>query len=108
VRQRRARDRDRRALAAERGQRARGAAPDGAPCSTCAVIPPYQLQAAIAALHDEAARAEETDWTQILALYELLARGTQNSIVTLNGAVAVAMGRRLDWRCSRRSAPTRA
>jgi RNA polymerase sigma factor (sigma-70 family) len=54
---------------------------------------PYQLQAAIAALHDEAIRAEETDWTQILALYELLALGTQNPIVTLNRAVAVAMVR---------------
>jgi RNA polymerase sigma factor (sigma-70 family) len=54
---------------------------------------PYQLQAAIAALHDEPIRAEETDWTQILALYELLALGTQNPIVTLNRAVAVAMVR---------------
>jgi RNA polymerase sigma factor (sigma-70 family) len=54
---------------------------------------PYQLQAAIAALHDEAARAEDTDWRQILALYELLARGTQNPIVTLNRAVALAMVR---------------
>jgi RNA polymerase sigma factor (sigma-70 family) len=58
-----------------------------------AVPGPYQLQAAIAALHDEAARAEDTDWPQILALYELLARGTQNPIVTLNRAVAMAMVR---------------
>ena len=56
-----------------------------------AVIGPYQLQAAIAAVHDEAARAEETDWPQILALYELLERVAPNPIVTLNHAVAVAM-----------------
>jgi predicted RNA polymerase sigma factor len=51
----------------------------------------YQLQAAIAALHDEAASAEETDWPQILALYGLLERMTQNPMVTLNRAVAAAM-----------------
>ena len=54
---------------------------------------PYQLQAAIAAVHDEAARAEDTDWPQILALYELLERISPNPIVTLNHAVAVAMVR---------------
>ncbi|MGE5326347.1 MAG: RNA polymerase sigma factor [Deltaproteobacteria bacterium] len=52
---------------------------------------PYQLQAAIAAVHDEAARAEDTDWPQILALYELLKRMTSNPMVALNHAVAVAM-----------------
>ena len=52
---------------------------------------PYQLQAAIAAVHDEAARAEDTDWRQILALYELLERISPNPMVTLNHAVAVAM-----------------
>jgi len=52
---------------------------------------PYQLQAAIAAVHDEAACAEETDWPQILALYELLERISPNPMVTLNHAVAVAM-----------------
>jgi RNA polymerase sigma factor (sigma-70 family) len=52
---------------------------------------PYQLQAAIAALHDEALRAEDTDWPQILALYDLLERLAPNPIVTLNRAVAVAM-----------------
>jgi len=52
---------------------------------------PYQLQAAIAAVHDEAPRAEETDWAQILALYDLLARGSDNPVVWLNRAVAVAM-----------------
>jgi RNA polymerase sigma factor (sigma-70 family) len=49
---------------------------------------PYQLQAAIAALHDEAATAEETDWPQILALYEVLERVAPGPIVTLNKAVA--------------------
>ncbi len=51
----------------------------------------YQLQAAIAAVHDEAARAEETDWPQILALYELLMRVSPGPMVTLNHAVAAAM-----------------
>jgi RNA polymerase sigma factor (sigma-70 family) len=49
---------------------------------------PYQLQAAIAALHDEAATAGETDWPQILALYEVLERVAPGPIVTLNKAVA--------------------
>jgi RNA polymerase sigma factor (sigma-70 family) len=52
---------------------------------------PYQLQAAIAAVHGEAARAEDTDWPQIVALYELLERMSPNPMVTLNHAVAVAM-----------------
>ena len=52
---------------------------------------PYQLQAAIAAVHDEAARAEDTDWPQILALYDLLRRMTDNPIVALNHAIAAAM-----------------
>jgi RNA polymerase sigma factor (sigma-70 family) len=52
---------------------------------------PYQLQAAIAAVHGEAARAEDTDWPQIVALYELLERVSPNPMVTLNHAVAVAM-----------------
>jgi RNA polymerase sigma factor (sigma-70 family) len=51
----------------------------------------YQLQAAIAAVHDEAARAEDTDWPQILALYSLLKRMSDNPMVTLNHAVAAAM-----------------
>ena len=58
-----------------------------------APLGPYQLQAAIAAVHDEAARAEDTDWTQILALYQLLERVSDNPMVTLNRAVAVAMVR---------------
>ena len=52
---------------------------------------PYQLQAAIAALHVEAPTAADTDWPQILALYELLERSARNPMVTLNRAVAVAM-----------------
>ena len=51
----------------------------------------YRLQAAIAAVHDRAARAEDTDWPQILALYGLLEGITDNPIVTLNRAVATAM-----------------
>jgi RNA polymerase sigma factor (sigma-70 family) len=52
---------------------------------------PYQLQAAIAAVHDEAAKAEDTDWPQIVALYEMLAGVAPNPMVTLNQAVAIAM-----------------
>jgi RNA polymerase sigma factor (sigma-70 family) len=51
----------------------------------------YQLQAAIAAVHAESPSAEETDWAQIVALYELLERVSPNPMVTLNRAVAVAM-----------------
>jgi RNA polymerase sigma factor (sigma-70 family) len=51
----------------------------------------YQLQAAIAAVHDEALRAEDTDWPQILALYGLLDRMADNPMVTLNHAIATAM-----------------
>ncbi|HEU5402814.1 MAG TPA: sigma-70 family RNA polymerase sigma factor [Terriglobales bacterium] len=51
----------------------------------------YQLQAAIAAVHDEAARAEDTDWPQILTLYGLLKRMSNNPMVTLNHAIAAAM-----------------
>jgi len=51
----------------------------------------YQLQAAIAAVHDEAPRPEDTDWPHILALYELLKRMSDNPMVTLNHAIAVAM-----------------
>jgi RNA polymerase sigma factor (sigma-70 family) len=51
----------------------------------------YQLQAAIAAVHDEAARAGDTDWPQILALYELLRRMSGNPMVALNHAIAAAM-----------------
>jgi RNA polymerase sigma factor (sigma-70 family) len=51
----------------------------------------YQLQAAIAAVHDEASRAEDTDWSQILALYSVLKRMSDNPMVRLNHAIAVAM-----------------
>lgn len=54
-------------------------------------VGPYQLQAAIAALHDEAASTEQTDWAQIHALYELLERMGNNPMVTLSRAVAAAM-----------------
>ncbi|MGH3680436.1 MAG: RNA polymerase sigma factor, partial [Natronosporangium sp.] len=54
---------------------------------------PYQLQAAIAAVHDEAPRAEDTDWPQIRALYEVLRQLSDNPVVALNHAVAVAMVR---------------
>lgn len=52
---------------------------------------PYQLQAAIAAVHAEAATAEEKDWPQIVALYTVLEAMAPGPVVTLNRAVAVAM-----------------
>ncbi len=54
-------------------------------------VGPYQLQAAIAAVHDEAASAEETDWPQIVGLYEALMGMSDNPMVALNHAIAVAM-----------------
>ncbi len=54
-------------------------------------IGPYQLQAAIAAVHDEAPRVEDTDWPQILALYERLQHMSDNPMVVLNHAIATAM-----------------
>ena len=51
----------------------------------------YQLQAAIAAVHDQAERVEDTDWPQILALYELLRHVSPSPMVTLNHAIATAM-----------------
>ena len=51
---------------------------------------PYQLQAAIGAVHADAARAEHTDWPQILALYDHLLDMTPTPIVALNRAVAIA------------------
>jgi RNA polymerase sigma factor (sigma-70 family) len=56
-------------------------------------VGPYQLQAAIAAVHGEARRSEDTDWPQIVTLYELLLRIAPNPVVALNHAVAVAMAR---------------
>jgi predicted RNA polymerase sigma factor len=55
----------------------------------------YLLQAAIAAVHDEAARAQDTDWPQIVALYSVLMRMSDNPMVALNLAVAIAMARGL-------------
>ncbi|WP_409465482.1 RNA polymerase sigma factor [Amycolatopsis sp. GA6-003] len=52
---------------------------------------PYQIQAAIAAVHDEAARAEDTDWPQILGLYDLLLGIAPSPVAALNRIVAVAM-----------------
>ena len=54
-------------------------------------VGPYQLQAAIAAVHDEAASTDETDWVQILGLYEVLARVAPSPVVSLNRAVAVGI-----------------
>ncbi len=54
-------------------------------------VGPYQLQAAIAAVHDEAKRPEDTDWPQILALYGLLKHMSDNPMVILNHAIAAAM-----------------
>jgi len=51
----------------------------------------YQLQAAIAAVHDQAARVEDTDWPQVLALYGLLERMTHNPMASLSRAIAAAM-----------------
>lgn len=51
----------------------------------------FQIQAAIAALHDEAPSAAETDWPQILALYEMLKRMSENPVVALSHAIATAM-----------------
>jgi RNA polymerase sigma factor (sigma-70 family) len=59
--------------------------------ATTTALGPYQLQAAIAAVHDEAASLADTDWTEILALYELLAQVSPGPMVSLGKAVAVAM-----------------
>jgi RNA polymerase sigma factor (sigma-70 family) len=60
---------------------------------TTSAIGPYQLQAAIAAVHSEAPSAEQTDWLQILALYTLLERIAPNPVFALNRVVAVAMAK---------------
>ncbi|MBC8165895.1 MAG: sigma-70 family RNA polymerase sigma factor [Bryobacteraceae bacterium] len=57
---------------------------------------PYQIQAAIAALHAEAATPEETDWTQIATLYQELLRRTPTPVIELNAAAALAMAGNLD------------
>ncbi|HET6359123.1 RNA polymerase sigma factor [Streptomyces sp.] len=58
---------------------------------TTGPVGPYQIQAAVAAVHDEAATVEETDWPQILALYGVLEHLSPNPLVSLNRAVAAAM-----------------
>jgi predicted RNA polymerase sigma factor len=79
----------------DRGRWDAGAIEEGVALITGALarapIGPYQLQAAIAAVHDEARRAEDTDWRQILALYDLLHSIAPGPMVTLNRIVAVAM-----------------
>ena len=57
------------------------------------VIGPYRIQAAIAAVHDEAPSSAATDWPRIVALYELLMRTNTSPMVALNHTVAVAMAR---------------
>jgi predicted RNA polymerase sigma factor len=57
------------------------------------MVGPYQLQAAIAAIHDEAESTDKTDWEQILALYALLRRISDNPMVALSLAIATAMVR---------------
>lgn len=56
-------------------------------------VGPYQIQAAIAALHDAATAADETDWKEILALYDMLEQMSDNPMVSLNRAIAAAMVR---------------
>jgi len=58
---------------------------------TAGLVGPYQLQAAIAAIHDQSARVEDTDWPQIMALYGLLKRMSDNPMIALSYAIAVAM-----------------
>jgi RNA polymerase sigma factor (sigma-70 family) len=73
----------------------RGAIDEGVALVTAALprgpVGPYQLQAAIAAVHDEAENPEATDWRQIAALYSVLLRLDDNPVVALNHAVAVSM-----------------
>ena len=79
----------------DRGRWDRAAIDEGTTLLTRALsrgaVGPYQLQAAIAAVHDEAVTAEATDWAQILALYGLLQTMSDNPMVTLNRAIALAM-----------------
>jgi len=74
----------------DRAQIAEGSALVGAAFAKGAVGK-YQLQAAIAALHDEAASTEATDWPQIVALYDVLLRLTPSPVIALNRAAAIAM-----------------
>ncbi len=54
-------------------------------------VGPYALQAAIAAVHASATKAEETDWTRIVVLYDLLLRADPSPVIALNRAAAIAM-----------------
>jgi RNA polymerase sigma factor (sigma-70 family) len=72
---------------------AEGAALIARTLATASALGPYQLQAAIAAVHSEAASVADTDWAEILALYELLARVSPGPLVSLGKAVAIAMVR---------------
>ena len=72
---------------------AEGAALIARTLATTSALGPYQLQAAIAAVHSEAASVADTDWAEILALYELLAQVSPGPLVSLGKAVAVAMVR---------------
>jgi len=75
----------------DRGLVAEGAGLIAATLASTSALGPYQLQAAIAAVHTEAASVADTDWAEILALYELLARVSPGPLVSLGKAVAVAM-----------------
>jgi predicted RNA polymerase sigma factor len=79
----------------DRGHWDRAAIEEGVALITAALprgpTGPYQLQAAIAAVHDEADSAASTDWAQIAALYRVLLRLEDNPVVALNHAVAVSM-----------------
>ena len=74
----------------ERAQIAEGVALISAALSK-GMVGPYQVQAVIAAIHDEAPDVDSTDWPQILAFYQLLERMTDNPMVSLNRAIAAAM-----------------
>jgi RNA polymerase sigma factor (sigma-70 family) len=74
----------------DRGQIAEGVAL-AARAMSGGVVGEYQLQASIAAVHDAAGTADETDWAQILRLYGLLGKVVDSPVVRLNGAVAAAM-----------------
>lgn len=74
----------------DRGQIATGVALTEGALKT-GPVGPFQLQAAIAAIHAEAPSADDTDWQQITGLYELLERIAPNPVFTLNRAVALAM-----------------
>lgn len=79
----------------DRGRWDREAIGEGVAILTAALqrgqVGPYQVQAAIAALHDEAPTTEETDWPQILGLYGLLMQMSPNPMIALNHAIALAM-----------------